>query len=176
MLFSALRGLRACGRSRELSVAHLRCGFILRDHDHRQPRFERFSLPKRFQTNGLRHAMSQVGVDTDTSSLNVKTYGHPATVTLRPYQETAITSCLHALASGLTRIGVSSPTGSGKTTMFMSLIPQVPASSERTRTLIIVSSVELAGQAEVAAKRLLGPSWTVEVEQGKRTASGTADV
>jgi ATP-dependent helicase IRC3 len=60
--------------------------------------------------------------------------------------------------------------------MFMSLIPQVPASSERTRTLIIVSSVELAGQAEAAAKRLLGPSWTVEVEQGKRTASGTADV
>jgi len=174
MLSSALRGLRTCGRSIYLSISNLQCGVILRNH--RRHRFEDCSITKRFQTNGLRHALSRVGIDADTSSLDGETYGSPAPVTLRPYQETAMTSCLDALASGLTRIGVSSPTGSGKTTMFMSLIPQVLASSERTRTLIIVSSVDLAGQAEAAAKRLLGPSWTVEVEQGKRTASGTADV
>ncbi|WVQ73832.1 hypothetical protein IAR50_003413 [Cryptococcus sp. DSM 104548] len=109
---------------------------------------------------------------------------------LRPYQEHAISSCLSALEKGLRRIGVSSPTGSGKTTMFMSLIPQVPfykskgkgkaraaeGDGRRKQTLIVVSSVELAEQAEAAAKRLLGPGWTVEVEQARRSATGLADV
>jgi hypothetical protein len=99
-----------------------------------------------------------------------------SSVVLRPYQEAAITSCLEALSSGLTRIGVSSPTGSGKTTMFMSLIPKVADQGERTRTLILVSSVDLASQAEGAARRMLGPGYRIEVEQGKRIASGTADV
>jgi ATP-dependent helicase IRC3 len=95
---------------------------------------------------------------------------------VRTYQEAAITSCLEALSSGLTRIGVSSPTGSGKTTMFMSLIPEIPERGQRTRTLILVSSVDLASQAEGAARRMLGPEYRIEVEQGKRMASGTADV
>jgi len=99
-----------------------------------------------------------------------------SSVILRPYQEAAIISCLDALSTGLTRIGVSSPTGSGKTTMFMSLIPKVPNQGERIRTLILVSSVDLASQAEGAAKRMLGPGYRIEVEQGKRMASGTADV
>jgi len=97
-----------------------------------------------------------------------------SSVVLRPYQEAAITSCLEALSAGLTRIGVSSPTGSGKTTMFMSLIPKVGNGSGRT--LILVSSVDLASQAEMAARRMLGPSYSIEVEQGKRQARGTADV
>ncbi|TYJ54631.1 hypothetical protein B9479_004665 [Cryptococcus floricola] len=119
------------------------------------------------------------GADSSSSSL-----------VLRPYQEHAISSCLSALEKGLRRIGVSSPTGSGKTTMFMSLIPQVPfyrskgkgkarvgdGEGKRKQTLIVVSSVELAEQAEAAAKRLLGPGWTVEVEQARRSATGLADV
>ncbi|ODO09276.1 hypothetical protein I350_02876 [Cryptococcus amylolentus CBS 6273] len=119
------------------------------------------------------------GADSSSSSL-----------VLRPYQEHAISSCLSALERGLRRIGVSSPTGSGKTTMFMSLIPQVPfyrskgkgkarvedGEGKRKQTLIVVSSVELAEQAEAAAKRLLGPGWTVEVEQARRSATGLADV
>lgn len=96
--------------------------------------------------------------------------------TLRPYQESAVTACLSALSSGLTRIGVSSPTGSGKTTMFMSLIPRIETVDQRSRVLILVGSVELAIQAENAAKRILGDGWRVEVEQGKRQASGTADM
>lgn len=100
----------------------------------------------------------------------------PGALMLRPYQETAISACLSALAAGHTRIGVSSPTGSGKTTMFMSLIPRVSASHGRARTLILVGSVELANQAEAAAKKLLGDGWKVEVEQSKRLASGFADV
>jgi superfamily II DNA or RNA helicase len=99
-----------------------------------------------------------------------------SSVTLRPYQETAIAACLSALGSGYTRIGVSSPTGSGKTTMFMSLIPRISKLKGRTRTLVLVGSVELASQAEAAAKKLLGEGWKIEVEQGKRMASGHADV
>lgn len=38
-------------------------------------------------------------------------------ITLRPYQLDAIEACLDALKDGKTRIGVSSPTGSGKTTI-----------------------------------------------------------
>lgn len=99
---------------------------------------------------------------------------------LRDYQEDAIQKCLEALSSGLTRIGVSSPTASGKTTMFMHLIPRVQSIHEpqgdRGRTLILVGSVELANQAEGAARRLLGPEWSVEVEQASRRASGQADM
>nr|XP_019050135.1 hypothetical protein I302_00556 [Kwoniella bestiolae CBS 10118]OCF29065.1 hypothetical protein I302_00556 [Kwoniella bestiolae CBS 10118] len=107
-------------------------------------------------------------------------------ITLRPYQAHAIQACLEALSSGLTRIGVSSPTGSGKTTMFMHLIPLVKSYNlsenqwdsrdGRGKTLIVVGSVELANQSELAARRILGKDWTVEVEQSKRTASGRADV
>ena len=103
-------------------------------------------------------------------------------VKLREYQADAIKACLDALDKGLCRIGVSSPTGSGKTTMFMHLIPAV---RERTkladttgggRTLILVSGIELATQTEAAARRILGDEWTIEVEQGNRKASGKADV
>lgn len=167
--------------------------------------------------------------------LSTSTSAPRSSITLRPYQHAAIAACLDALSSGLNRIGVSSPTGSGKTTMFMSLIPRVrrdyqsqlveeldgdgnehrngneggsragdgdetltagvdEESAERGeeralplgvvqtegshngQTLIVVSSVELASQAEAAAQRLLGESWSIEVEQGKRQASGHADV
>ncbi|WWC60064.1 uncharacterized protein I303_102627 [Kwoniella dejecticola CBS 10117] len=117
-------------------------------------------------------------------------------IKLRPYQAHAIQACLEALSSGLRRIGVSSPTGSGKTTMFMHLIPliaenntlstanapsgdagkAVPGARSRGKTLIVVGSVELANQSELAAKRILGEGWSIEVEQSKRTASGRADV
>jgi len=114
--------------------------------------------------------------DSESKVLIVEEESATSSVILRPYQEAAITSCLEALSTGLTRIGVSSPTGSGKTTMFMSLIPKVPNQGERIRTLILVSSVDLASQAEGAARRMLGPGYRIEVEQGKRMASGTADV
>ena len=133
----------------------------------------------------------QPGQDDEPSlpSLEVLASAPPAAtsgITLRPYQESAIQACLTALDTGLTRLGVSSPTGSGKTTMFMNLIPLVPPprfepepweeADEKGRTLIVVSSVELASQAENAAKRILGNDWTVEVEQSKRYASGKANV
>jgi ATP-dependent helicase IRC3 len=60
--------------------------------------------------------------------------------------------------------------------MFMSLIPRIKGSGDRNRTLILVGSVELANQAELAAKKLLGGGWKVEVEQGKKVSTGHADV
>jgi ATP-dependent helicase IRC3 len=59
--------------------------------------------------------------------------------------------------------------------MFMSLVPRVQHEG-RGQVLVLVGSVELALQAEAAAKRILGPEYTVEVEQSKRVAGGKADV
>ena len=140
---------------------------------------------------------------------------------LRPYQEAAIEACLDALSQGISRMGVSSPTGSGKTTMFMKLIPRIVEGDVRERpprraigedgkqaraqtsetpntpntpemcqmgkedkhgtvtrgnTLILVNGVELARQAEGAARRLLGSDWSIEIEQASRRATGRADV
>lgn len=142
-----------------------------------RPTLEITTTPRRWQSNAaFQEVQPEIQLESTLSTDISGPLSSIPQVVLRPYQESAITACLDALQSGLTRIGVSSPTGSGKTTMFMSLIPKVLAEGERSRTLILVSSVELASQAEGAAKRLLGPDWTVEVEQGKRTASGTADV
>lgn len=96
---------------------------------------------------------------------------------LRPYQESCIESCLGALASGHSRIGVSLPTGSGKTTIFITLLSRLsPHQPTATRSLIIVNSIELAHQTANQARKLL-PDLSVEIEQGSRhEASGEADL
>ena len=93
---------------------------------------------------------------------------------LRPYQEAAIRECTHWLAkSAAPRLGVSLPTGSGKTTVFLSLLSRIPNPG---RALVIVNSVELARQSAAQASRLF-PQWSVEIEQGATyRASGTADL
>ncbi|PWN20620.1 P-loop containing nucleoside triphosphate hydrolase protein, partial [Microstroma glucosiphilum] len=110
-------------------------------------------------------------------------------VRLRPYQERAVSDCLTAIAEGTSRIGVSSPTGSGKTTMFTELIARLPnlpnVHSQASdpvlhrpgdRVLIIVGAIELALQAASAVTRA-HPHLHVEIEQGsKYRATGTADV
>ncbi|KZT30598.1 P-loop containing nucleoside triphosphate hydrolase protein [Neolentinus lepideus HHB14362 ss-1] len=98
-------------------------------------------------------------------------------VLLRPYQEACLDACTSALKSGLSRVGVSLPTGSGKTTVFVSLLSRIPArNAEATRSLVLVNGIELAKQAAAQARRIC-PEWTVEIEQGgKHQASGHADV
>ncbi|RPD82473.1 P-loop containing nucleoside triphosphate hydrolase protein [Lentinus tigrinus ALCF2SS1-7] len=99
-------------------------------------------------------------------------------VTLRPYQESCLETCLDALKKGATRIGVSLPTGAGKTTVFISLLSKLAAPAhapEASRALVIVNSVELAQQTADQARRLF-PDWSVEIEQGKHHASGLADL
>lgn len=98
---------------------------------------------------------------------------------LRPYQESCLGACLDALAEGCNKIGVSLPTGAGKTVVFVSLISRIaarPEKSEATRSLVVVNSVELARQAAEQARKLF-PHWSVEIEQGpKNKASGLADL
>ena len=98
-------------------------------------------------------------------------------VVLRPYQEQCLEACTSALQRGATRIGVSLPTGSGKTTIFISLLARLPRIDHVAhQSLIIVNTVELARQSAEQV-RCLFPDWTVEIEQGvKHRASGTADV
>jgi ATP-dependent helicase IRC3 len=70
------------------------------------------------------------------------------------------------------------PTGTGKTTVFVSLLHRLADFNERPAaksSLIIVNSVELAVQAFKQIKRMF-PETTVEIEQGKSKASGLADV
>jgi len=98
-------------------------------------------------------------------------------ISLRPYQEQCLTACEEALREGSSRIGVSLPTGAGKTTVFISLLSRIkPVSPNATKSIVIVNSIELARQTAEQVSRLL-PSWTVEIEQGvKHKASGSADV
>jgi ATP-dependent helicase IRC3 len=100
-------------------------------------------------------------------------------IVLRPYQDSCLQACLDALGKGLRRIGVSLPTGAGKTTVFVSLISRIPprgGDKRAKRALIIVNSIELARQSAAQVERLF-PELSVEIEQGtKHNASGAADV
>ncbi|KAH6917519.1 DEAD box family helicase [Coprinopsis sp. MPI-PUGE-AT-0042] len=100
-----------------------------------------------------------------------------APIVFRPYQEHCLKACLEALQNGVSRIGVSLPTGSGKTTVFIELLSRLRAASKLgTRSLVIVNSIELARQSAATAQQLY-PEWTVEIEQGaKYNASGLADL
>ncbi|KAI6007292.1 P-loop containing nucleoside triphosphate hydrolase protein [Pisolithus albus] len=100
-------------------------------------------------------------------------------ISLRPYQEACLEACRAALTAGRRRIGVSLPTGAGKTTVFLTLLSRIAPptqSPSAVKSLIIVNSVELARQAAIQAATLF-PDWQVEIEQGVRhRASGLADV
>jgi ATP-dependent helicase IRC3 len=102
-----------------------------------------------------------------------------STLTLRPYQENCLKACLDAHSSGASRIGVSLPTGAGKTAVFISLLSRLEPRKGRPdakKALVIVNSIELAKQAAAQAKHQR-PDWLVEIEQGgKHRASGEADM
>lgn len=95
---------------------------------------------------------------------------------LRPYQHECVNACLQALEErGLTRIGVSAPTGSGKTTMFLELVSRLGGHGAR-HALILVNGITLAQQAAERA-RYMFPHMSVEMDQGARhVASGQADI
>jgi ATP-dependent helicase IRC3 len=100
-------------------------------------------------------------------------------LSLRPYQEHCLKACLDAHSSGASRIGVSMPTGAGKTAVFISLLSRLEprkGNPSATKSLVIVNSIELAKQAAAQARQQR-PDWTVEIEQGgKHKASGDADL
>jgi superfamily II DNA or RNA helicase len=78
------------------------------------------------------------------------------TAQLRPYQVRVIDACLQAVRQdGLTRIGVSAPTGSGKTVIFVKLIEEL-IENQDDKVLILVNSEETANQAVHHTKKNLG--------------------
>lgn len=91
---------------------------------------------------------------------------------LREYQQQGIKKCLDGFNSGLTRIGVSAPTGSGKTAMFAYLIPRVLEEDVQgpwkgnSRVLIIVDGVTLANQVRDYIKQHCHNLGQVGMEQG----------
>ncbi|PLW22655.1 hypothetical protein PCASD_11883 [Puccinia coronata f. sp. avenae] len=98
----------------------------------------------------------------------------------RPYQQDSLDACLNALHRGVYRIGVSLPTGSGKTTVFLNLIHKIPAkrvgsNAAPWRSMIIVNSVELAHQTLRQLKKLF-PKTLVGTEQGAKHSSDDAEV
>ncbi|KAH9044720.1 P-loop containing nucleoside triphosphate hydrolase protein [Lactarius pseudohatsudake] len=100
-------------------------------------------------------------------------------LSLRPYQESCLKACLDAHSTGASRIGVSLPTGAGKTAVFISLLSRLEprkGQPSATKSLVIVNSIELAKQAAAHARQQR-PDWTVEIEQGgMHKASGDADL
>ncbi|GAA5947523.1 hypothetical protein JCM3775_003328 [Rhodotorula graminis] len=107
----------------------------------------------------------------------------PAAVTQsRPPAVDCVRAVLDEVQRGeSSRLGVSAPTGSGKTAMFTALISHLPAlvhpvtREVATQVLVLVSSVQLVEQTAVAIQRA-HPLLSVEVEQGCSRASGYADV
>lgn len=84
---------------------------------------------------------------------------------LRPYQQACVDAVLSELNSGQsTRLGVSAPTGSGKTAIFTTLIGQIPPrrhplqGHEARQVLVVVNSIQLATQTAEAIQRAY-PDW-----------------
>lgn len=98
---------------------------------------------------------------------------------LHRYQEEAVQACKDALAAGRTRIGVSLPTGSGKTIVFLTLLSRIkpPAHNPTAKgALVIVNNIELVRQTVGQARRLF-PEWTIAIDQGpNRPASTNVDL
>ncbi|KAK3318388.1 P-loop containing nucleoside triphosphate hydrolase protein [Apodospora peruviana] len=97
-------------------------------------------------------------------------------VRLRNYQEECIQAVLSSLERGQKRLGISLATGSGKTVIFTQLISRVkPLSNTATQTLVIAHRRELVEQAARHCAEAY-PDKIIEVEMGKLSASGAADI
>lgn len=125
-------------------------------------------VPLKFSNQFIRHNHVATPVPSPSTTQSVQ---------LRDYQEHCIEACLNAINRGVTRIGVSMPTGSGKTTVFVSLLQKLssPSRPNATKSLIVVNSIELAQQAANQVNKMF-PDLKVELEQGKNSATGRADV
>ncbi|KAG7287985.1 hypothetical protein NEMBOFW57_007505 [Staphylotrichum longicolle] len=125
----------------------------------------------------------QPGLRRICSSARLLAQDEPRTVptaspglTLRNYQEECIQSVLSSLEKGHKRLGVSLATGSGKTVIFTQLIGRVkPRSEAATQTLILAHRRELVEQAARHCSNTY-PDKVIELELGKLSASGNADI
>lgn len=97
------------------------------------------------------------------------------TVVLRPHQKQAIQACLEAIENGLTRIGVSAPTGSGKTIIGVKLIEQVIQCAE-DKVLILVNGLETFAQAIKQTKFIIGMKAAISIGiEHEKTESASSD-
>jgi ATP-dependent helicase IRC3 len=92
-------------------------------------------------------------------------------VSLRPYQLQAIEAVVEARKSGIRRMMVSLPTGTGKTVIFAEL-----ASRAKRPVLVLAHRAELLQQARDKIARALGDGGLVAIEQGEQRAPREARV
>ncbi|AEO66977.1 uncharacterized protein THITE_2115607 [Thermothielavioides terrestris NRRL 8126] len=125
------------------------------------------SLCLQRRISGATTLLAQEAQDVSQSSQGLK---------LRDYQEECIQSVLQSLEQGHKRLGISLATGSGKTVIFTQLIGRVkPRSETATQTLILAHRRELVEQAARHCSKTY-PDKSIELELGKLSASGTADI
>jgi len=67
---------------------------------------------------------------------------------LRSYQEEAVKATLKAIKEGTRRIGISAPTGAGKTIIFAFIIKEILKKHRKGKVLILVGTEEQAIQAK----------------------------
>ena len=67
---------------------------------------------------------------------------------LRIYQQAAVDAVLQAIGEGTRRIGVSAPTGAGKTIIFAFVIREVLKKHRKGKVLVLVGTEEQARQAK----------------------------
>jgi superfamily II DNA or RNA helicase len=64
----------------------------------------------------------------------------------------------------VTRIGISAPTGSGKTTTIISLLPEIPLCGRGHQVLILVPTITIAKQVAKQIRKVYGNRYIVEKE------------
>lgn len=135
------------------------------------------------QRNLLQPAYNKVFVRTfKTSSRLTKQFHIEEPTTPRPkfqlreYQQRCIDQCVDALENDRRRIGVSLPTGGGKTVVFSNLIDQVkPKNGHGDKVMILAHRKELIFQAAATCKSV-HPEKVVDVEMANYHATEDADI
>jgi ATP-dependent helicase IRC3 len=91
---------------------------------------------------------------------------------LRDYQKEAVAAFHKARRNGLNRIGISAPTGSGKTIIFSTILRQVLEKHRGGKALVLVGTQEQAIQAR---NKILGVYGRNRVTIGYEKSSDRAD-
>jgi ATP-dependent helicase IRC3 len=100
----------------------------------------------------------------------------PFSPELREYQQKAVDAFMEARERGLTRIGLSAPTGAGKTVVFAAIIRQELSKYRRKKALVVVNSEELAEQANEKILNEFEERVQIGFERGTSRAPGRSHV
>lgn len=148
---------------RHVGAQEARAAYIRREHGSRVA----FACPLVTSARSLAPSAAPAGdstscelSDATPSATDSDSSAVPDRLRLRPYQQHCVSAVLSELARGeYTRLGVSAPTGSGKTAMFTDLIDRIPERVEdesgntARQVLVVVSSIHLAKQTADAIQR-----------------------